>query len=222
VDQARVYEAHADAYERLVAAEDVDGRLLPAIAAIRPLGGARVLEVGVGTARIARQLAAAGARVIGLDRAPAMLRVARRRAPGVPLLVGDALDLPVASGWADLAVAGWVFGHQRVWFPDAWRDRVARAVAGLRRALAAGGALCIVETLGTGATEPAAPTPALAEYYDWLAAEGLVCRPIRTDYQFASVDEAATVTGSFFGDAFAERVRAERWARVPEWTGVWA
>ncbi|HEY2370390.1 MAG TPA: hypothetical protein VGH87_28535 [Polyangiaceae bacterium] len=44
---------------------------------------------------------------------------------------------------------------------------------------------------------------------------------IRTDYEFASVEEAASITGFFFGEAFAERVREKNSARVPECTGVW-
>jgi hypothetical protein len=92
----------------------------------------------------------------------------------------------------------------------------------MTRALRPGGAAVVIETLGTGATEPAPPNPELAEYYAWLEAEhGFARRALRTDYAFASVEEAAELTGFFFGADFAARVRRDRTSRVPECTGLW-
>jgi len=54
MDFERIYDRHAREYNQLVNAEDCEGRLLPAIAAIAPLSGAAVLELGIGTGRIAR------------------------------------------------------------------------------------------------------------------------------------------------------------------------
>jgi hypothetical protein len=102
-----------------------------------------------------------------------------------------------------------------------WQAHVARALGEMRRALRPRAALVVIETLGTGSETPAPPNPALAEYYAWLEARGFTRSAIRTDYQFASVDEAASVCGFFFGDAFAQRVRTNGWARVPECTGIW-
>jgi 2-amino-4-hydroxy-6-hydroxymethyldihydropteridine diphosphokinase len=48
-----------------------------AVGAIGPLDGKRLLDVGCGTGRFTRELAARGARVTGLDRSETMLRVAR-------------------------------------------------------------------------------------------------------------------------------------------------
>jgi SAM-dependent methyltransferase len=45
--------------------------------------GLRALELAVGTGRVAIPLARAGIRVLGLDRSPAMLEVARRKAAGL-------------------------------------------------------------------------------------------------------------------------------------------
>jgi SAM-dependent methyltransferase len=68
-----------------------------------PLAGRTVLDVGTGTGVAARVLAARGARPVGVDLAPEMLRHGgARRPPGV---AGDAAALPVA----DAAVGGAVY-----------------------------------------------------------------------------------------------------------------
>jgi len=224
-----IYASRAEEYDALVSAEDRDGNLIPAIEAIHPLAGAAVLEVGVGTGRIARAIIGRVGRLVGVDRAAAMLAVARRRLSVVDgaapweLHEADARALPVGDGWADVAIAGWVFGHFRAWMPDDWQAQVAGALGEMRRALRPGGALIVIETLGTGREEPAAPTPGLEEYFTWLErAQGFERRAIRTDYQFPDVESAAAITGFFFGDELAARVRREGWARVPECTGLWS
>jgi ubiquinone/menaquinone biosynthesis C-methylase UbiE len=227
-DQKDVYEGRAEAYDRLVSAEDAGGALIAALAARRPLQDARIVEVGVGTARIARQLLDRGAaHVAGFDRAPAMLDVARARlsahdASRWSLAVADASSLPVGDACADMAVAGWVFGHFRLWMPDGWREAVSRAIAEMKRVLFPEGVVVIVETMGTGTTTAAPPSEALGEYYAWLEGEGFTREVIRTDYHFASVDDAAAQTGFFFGEEMAARVRRNAWSRVPEHTGVWS
>jgi ubiquinone/menaquinone biosynthesis C-methylase UbiE len=229
MESQEIYAEHAAEYDALVSAEDCDANLIPALEAIHPLCGVDVLEVGVGTGRIARAIIGRVRRLVGVDRAPAMLALARRhleasaRATPWELHVAEAQALPVGSGEFDVAIAGWVFGHLRIWTPDDWRTQIARALDEMRRALRPGGALVLVETLGTGGVVPQPPTSELAEYFAWLeAAQGFERRVIRTDYQFADVETAATITGFFFGDEFAARVRREGWTRVPECTGVWA
>ncbi|MFO0756226.1 MAG: class I SAM-dependent methyltransferase [Byssovorax sp.] len=229
MDQAAIYERHAAEYDALVAAEDHKGNLMPAIEAIAPLAGARVVEAGAGTGRITRQLVARGAHVTAFDRSPAMLAVARAHLEAMQqpdrwtLAEADARALPVPKGEADLALAGWVFGHLRLWLPDGWRDAIGTALAELKRALRPGGTLLVIETLGTGRDEAGPPSPALAEYYTWMEREhGMKRLAIRTDYAFADVEEAARITGFFFGEAFGEKVRREGSAIIREHTGLWS
>ena len=213
----RIYRERAEDYDRLVTAEDAEGRLLPAIEEVAPRL-ARVIEVGAGTGRITRQLVARGAAVLAVDRAPAMLRVARRRGDtgAAALVVADAAALPVADGWADAAIAGWVLGHQRAWNPDGWRTSIGSCLDQMARALAPGGVSIVIETLGTGVETPR-PSRELAEVHDWLEVErGFARRELRTDYQFASTDEAAELCGFFFAGAVAVAG-----PRVPECTGLW-
>jgi uncharacterized protein len=221
-----VYEQRATEYDALVSAEDCDGNLIRALARLAPLGGSRVLEVGVGTGRVTRQLLASGATVTGFDRAKPMLEVARRRLAGFPpsawtLGCADARDLPAESSSFDVAIAAWVFGHFRYWMPANWRDTIGLALSEMQRCVVPGGVVIVVETLGTGSASPRAPNEALGEYYAWLEEQGFTRSDLRTDYTFADVETAAKVTGFFFGSDFAERVRREGWARIPECTGAW-
>jgi ubiquinone/menaquinone biosynthesis C-methylase UbiE len=228
VDHRRVYTGQADDYERLVAAEDADGRLLPALAALVPLAGARVLEIGVGTGRVTELLVGAGARVVGCEPAAPMLDVARRKLErfgdhGCELHPLTVQQFMVPGTDFDLAIAGWVLGHFVEWFSASWRDEIGRALDKMQAALAPGGVLAIIETLGTGHTTPMAPTPGLADYYRWLEQDrGFQRTALRTDYVFSDVETAASVTGAFFGPSFADQVRRERWSRVPECTGLWS
>ena len=54
----------------------------------------RLLEIGVGTGRIAVPLARSGIDVVGIDVAPAMLAQLRTRRPGLPVLLGEAARPP--------------------------------------------------------------------------------------------------------------------------------
>jgi ubiquinone/menaquinone biosynthesis C-methylase UbiE len=227
VDFESVYRRQADEYDAMVGAEDCDRRLLPALETLVPLDGARVLEVGVGTGRITRLLLSRGAHVAGVEPAAAMLAVARRHVRSLPaarceLVRAEARALPFGSGWADVAIAGWVFGHLRHWHAPAWRELIGHCLAEMGRALRPGGTLIVVETLGTGSEQPAPPSAELAEYYAWLeAGQGMSRMVFRTDYRFSDPESAARATGFFFGEEFAARVRRERWSRIPECTGLW-
>ena len=234
----RVYRERADAYHELVMAEDCDGNLSPAIAKARGdagLAGIDVLEIGVGTGRVTGLLAMAGVRsILGTDQAPAMLAVARAHldrlcarhslACQVQLLESDFADgLPAPDDSADLVLAGWVFGHMTEWFGDSWTDRLDSVLAHCDRVTRPGGTQVIIETLGSGAREPSAPTPELSAFYRRLEERhGFRRQAIATDYRFPSVDRAVEVCGAFFGEDFAALVRREGWARVPEWTGLWS
>jgi len=220
-EQAEIYRTRAREYHRLVMAEDCDGHLLPALSRRVSLHGARVVEVGAGTGRLTKLLVEAGADVTAFEREPPMLEVAGEHVPDGRFEVADARALPLADAVADVLVAGWVFGHLRLWMPDGWRDEVGRALDEAARVLVPSGAIVIIETLGTGSLAPAPPSTALAEYYAFLEARGFVRSEVATDYRFPSPEEAATVLGGFFGDAMRERILRERWSRVPEWTGIW-
>jgi SAM-dependent methyltransferase len=90
----------------------VEGAVAAAFVAAGRLGPAsRVLEIGVGTGRIALPLAERVARVTGVDRsAPMLAKLVEKRGPlPVDLVRGDGTALPLADACVDAAVAVHVF-----------------------------------------------------------------------------------------------------------------
>jgi ubiquinone/menaquinone biosynthesis C-methylase UbiE len=138
------------------------------------------------------------------------------------LQVAENHKLPEPDHSADLAIEGWSFGHATGWNPDGWRDEIGQALAEMRRILNPGGTAIILETLGTGSESPHPPSPALADFYQWLEhSQGFSHEWIRTDYQFESVAEADELTRFFFGDELADRIVRDKLVILPECTGVW-
>jgi demethylmenaquinone methyltransferase/2-methoxy-6-polyprenyl-1,4-benzoquinol methylase len=109
--------------------------------ALRP--GARLLDLCTGTADLAIAAARrAGASVVGVDLAPAMLALGRRKVARldlegrIALVRADAMRLPLQDGSVDAAAVG--FGIRNVVDP-------AHAARELRRVLRPGGRLAILE-----------------------------------------------------------------------------
>jgi demethylmenaquinone methyltransferase / 2-methoxy-6-polyprenyl-1,4-benzoquinol methylase len=68
--------------------------------------GSTALDVATGTGDLAIALARRGAEVTGSDFAPAMLEIARRKAPGLRFEEGDALELSHPDGSFDAVTVG--------------------------------------------------------------------------------------------------------------------
>ena len=99
---ADYFEQHAEAWDGLRAMltpeKRVEAALLDALGAA-PLG--RLLDIGTGTGRSAEALADRADHIVGFDRSPAMLRLARARLQHLPvgsweLVQGDFVALPFA------------------------------------------------------------------------------------------------------------------------------
>ncbi len=220
-----IYATRAADYDAMVSREDVDGNLLPAVMRAGLTENARVAEFGAGTGRLTRLIAPLVSELAAFETSAHMVQharlvPARRR---LTLTVADNHSLTLPSGWADVAVEGWSFGHATGWYPDRWKDEVGAALAEMRRVTRPGGAMILLETLGTGSEQLAPPNAALAEFYAWLEHDkGFIREAVRTDYQFQSVDEADRLTRFFFGDELADRIRRESITRLPENTGIWS
>ncbi|MCB9422706.1 MAG: methyltransferase domain-containing protein [Ardenticatenaceae bacterium] len=229
-DFKRIYATQAAAYEQMVAREDYEGNILPALWGIRPFTDQTVIDLGAGTGRLTYLLAPPVHRIIALDISFHMLGVARERlgladlrrpARFVALAAADNRYLPIASQTADIAIIGWSLGHFVGWYAD-WQAQIGQALAEMGRVLRPNGTIIILETLGTGRETPQPPHDGLAAYYNWLENKhGFNSTWIRTDYCFASVDEADALTRFFFGNELADRIRRDNLTILPECTGIW-
>jgi ubiquinone/menaquinone biosynthesis C-methylase UbiE len=223
-DQCSIYRDQAAAYEQLVAHEDYQQQLRPAISAIRSIDQADWVEWGAGTGRLTELAAPTARSILALDASAAMLRIAAgklRRRPRVKwtVAVADHRRVPVPDRCADIAIAGWTIIYLSSRYVAHWQTAVRQAIGEMQRVLRPGGALIVIETLGTGHTDPQRLYP---DYYDFLENElGFQHTWLRTDYQFASVEEAVDGLGFFFGDAFVQTIRDKQWNIVPECTGLW-
>lgn len=223
-DELAIYREQAERYANLVAHEDYRRQLLPAISAIRSIDQADWVEWGAGTGRLTELALPTARSILALDASAAMLKVAsgqRGRVNGLrwQAAVADHRRAPAPDGCADIAIAGWTIIYLSSKFVPDWQNAVRQAVGEMRRVLRPGGALIIIETLGTGCVEPQRRYP---DYYDFLENDlGFQHKWIRTDYQFASVDEAIDGLGFFFGGEFVQQIRSQQWAIVPECTGLW-
>jgi ubiquinone/menaquinone biosynthesis C-methylase UbiE len=218
----RIYRTEAVTYQRMVAAEDTLGELAAKLTKLAETA-TTIVDVGAGTGRLTVPLCVAGNRVHGVDTATAMLDVARTRlarcAGRWALSTADARKLPIDDDWADAAIAGWVFGHFTEWYQPNWEAELVRALAEMDRVVKPGGVEIVVDTLGTGVTVPAAPTPALAAYHQLLEERGFTRDVLRTDYRFGSVEESVELLEWFFG--MGDWARAHHDPVVPEYTGWW-
>jgi len=131
-----------DAMNRVMTAGlDQRWRRLTVQAVVRP--GDRVLDACCGTGDLALAARAAGGVVTGLDFSERMLERARRKSPAIEWVSGDLTALSFPEGSFDAATVG--FGVRNV-------DDLDKALAELRRVLAPGGRVGILEI-----TRPSGP-----------------------------------------------------------------
>src|SRR5438270_5236350 len=100
-------QAHATAVEPTCAPAH---RRIVEPAEIRP--GVQVLDVATGTGGVAREAAALGAHVTGIDVSSGMLEVARQRSPaGIVYLMAEAAELPFPDGSVEVVTCGFGLSH---------------------------------------------------------------------------------------------------------------
>lgn len=164
----------------------------------------RTLDLGCGTGRNL-PLFPRDARVIGLEPSPHVLRRARRRAPGVPLVQGSAEALPFRDGVFDTVVSGLVLCS----VPDP-----GRALGEVRRVLAPAGTLRLLEHVRSTRPWKARLQDRIQPFWTWFSGG---CRPNRDT-------EQAVETAGFAIDAEGRRTKRDmrRFAARPSPPGGYA
>jgi SAM-dependent methyltransferase len=131
-DQANSFGPAAAAYERGRPPYPED-----ALDWLLPTGRPRVVDLGAGTGKLTRQIAARGLPVTAVDPSDGMLEQLRLVLPGVPAHRGTAEAIPLPDHSVDAAVCA------QAWH---WVD-TARAVPELARVLSPGGTLGLIWNL---------------------------------------------------------------------------
>ncbi len=223
--QEEIYKTEGDKYEALIAREDHQGNIMRALREITSLENRVVYDLGAGTGRLACLLAPHVKQVRAFDISEEMLRVCREklitsRLTNWQVDVADHRQLPVDDDSADLVVSGWSLSYLAVWNPESWRAELEKWMGEMKRVLKPIGTIVLFESLGTGNVSPI-QLEHLKDYYTWLDEVGFQHKWIRTDYKFKSLDEAEYLSRFFFGDELGDKVKENKWAILPECTGVW-
>ncbi len=226
-DFREMYFTHAAEYDALIACEDYQGNLFKALTSLRSFAQADIVEWGAGTGRLTLMAAPYARSILAADRSAAMLTRAAAKLRAVDglrwqMAVADHQHVPAADRSADLILAGWTIPYVLAPYERDGYNNLARVLAEMQRVLRPGGTVIIIDTLGTGFSEPHIVSPHLGAYFHWLEDDfGFQHTWVRTDYQFASLAEAVQTLEWFFGTELTDRVKAERWLIVPECTGLW-
>jgi len=169
--QAASFGAAAGAYERgrpPYPPEAIDWLL--------PAGAARVLDLGAGTGKLTRQLAARGLDVTAVEPSEAMLEQLRRAVPGVTALAGAAERIPLPGRSVDAVLVA------QAWH---WVDPAA-AVPEVARVLRPGGQLGLAWNIRD-------------ERADWVAGLSAILRRSDGAHAVSSTVSAAPRVGPPFG-----------------------
>jgi SAM-dependent methyltransferase len=107
------YDAIAHLYDEPLRDHVVDAQLMEFLRARSESTPARILDVGCGTGK---QLTAdhhhlPALRLVGVDRFAGMLRIAKRRGPGVDWLQADGAELPLKAQSVDYATCQYAYPH---------------------------------------------------------------------------------------------------------------
>ena len=222
----QVYAEETRKYDHLISREDLDGAIPDALETIVDPAGLDVVDVGAGTGRLARLLAPKAGSVVLVDRSGEMLKTAAAQLHAAghrnwTVRVADQRSLPLPDRSADLVVSGWSICYVASSNQPDHPGNLAAVMREIERVLRPGGTAVIFETLGTGSSEPS-PPDSLTDYFRLLQEEyGFDARWIRTDYRFASYEEAQDLSGFFFGEEMRVALGGADGTDLPECTGVW-
>lgn len=197
-----IYDRHAIQYDELVVHEDYQQNLKKLLNSFASWENKTVIEAGIGTGRVTNLYVEKVKRIYGLDRSTHMLKRLKKNLNNqldkIELRCADNLCLPELSEKGDVFIEGWSFGHA-VSNNENDIERITDTLVNQSLHMTKeDGVIIFIET-----------------HYNFIRHE------IGTDYKFPSVEEAARITGFFFGNDFGKEVLKSGKSIIPEWTGVW-
>lgn len=216
---SEIYFERADVYEELARAEDADELALDFLRG--RVAGLHVLDVGCGAGKYARLLAPGALSIVGVDAAPAQLRLALLATTGLPnveLVLGDALDAPLPRDGFGAAIACWMLGTV---LDERRRMSIVERVKG---ALAPGASFLLIENDSEGQFEELRGRAASSRAYNrWLqdVAGFEIAARLPTRFRFDSLLDARRVFGAIWGAAVAAQIddsEIEHRALALRWT----
>jgi ubiquinone/menaquinone biosynthesis C-methylase UbiE len=218
---------HAEKYDRFVSAEDFQGNLLRTLKQVAHLNRDQaVADLGTGTGRVAFILCPIVRHVYGVEPVGGMRLVAdakkqRLGVRNVDFLPGEHKDIPLPDNSIDLIVEGWAFLKAfRTVYPE-WRAEFDAIIAEMKRILRPKGIVVLIETMGSMRIWQDVPEKNV-ELYDYFEKELCLKKTIiRTDYKFATKEEAVDYCTFFFGDEVGAEVSEIGEPIVPEATALW-
>ena len=217
----------AEKYDRFVAAEDFQGNLLRTIKQVGHLNREQsVADLGTGTGRVAFLVCPSVRHVYGIEPVAGMRQVAEAKkqrlgVKNVDFMPGEHSDIPLPDNSIDLIIEGWSFLKAfRTAYPE-WRVEFEAIISEMKRVLRLRSAVVLIETMGSLHIWEKVPEENV-ELYDYLEKELCLKKTIiRTDYRFATKEEAVDLTAFFFGDEIGAEVSEIGDLIVPEATVVW-
>ena len=221
-----IYDRHSHEYDELVRYEDHQQNLKKLLHSLVDWENKTVIEAGIGTGRLTDLYIKKVKRIYGLDRSSHMLERLKKNLSNqigkIELLCVDNLHLTELSEKGDIFIEGWSFGHTISDNENNIDETTRVLVEQSIRMTKEDGLIIFIETLGSNSEIAKAPKECLSKFYYMLETHyNFIRHEISTDYKFSTVEEAARITGFFFGNDFGENILRKGNAIVPEWTGVW-
>jgi perosamine synthetase len=147
--------AFAEAYDALYSEKGYAGEVTLLEGAIQRHGTPgmrRVLDLGCGTGRHALELSSRGFDVVGVDRSPSMLEIARARAPSLRFVEADMAEVDLGETFDVVVILFAALSYQTT------PDGILRALGAARRHLRPSGLLIADVWFGASSAEPGTST----------------------------------------------------------------
>ena len=131
----------SDPYERLISCEDYLGNIPRTLQEIADFRGKVAVDLGAGTGRLSRMVAPYARKVIAVDFAPDMLRIAAEKLQQIDppvdwsVHVSDMRHIPLEDQAADIVMAGWSLCYLASSNDPNWEQNLARVMAETERVL---------------------------------------------------------------------------------------